>query len=62
MTKPWPENPYLKGNYAPLLMEADAPDLEVLGESQIQGLERIVLLALVAPEDIAADGAAADAA
>lgn len=32
MTKPFPNNPYLRGNYAPLLMESDAANLEVIGE------------------------------
>ncbi len=32
MTKPFPEMPWLQGNYAPILFEADAPDLAVRGE------------------------------
>ncbi|ANK80086.1 MAG: carotenoid oxygenase [Rhizobiales bacterium NRL2] len=31
MTAPFPDHPQLSGNYAPLLMEADAPDLVVRG-------------------------------
>lgn len=32
MTKPFPDSPYLQGNYAPLLMEPDAANLEVIRE------------------------------
>ncbi|MGO4325812.1 carotenoid oxygenase family protein [Cupriavidus sp. 2TAF22] len=32
MSKPFPPSPYLSGNFAPILMECDAPDLPVLGE------------------------------
>jgi len=32
MSQPFPKHPYLSGNFAPLLMEADAPDLPVVGE------------------------------
>ena len=39
MTTPFPNSPYLSGNYAPLRMECDATDLVVEGEvpSDIQG-------------------------
>ena len=30
--KPFPEYPFLTGNFAPILIEADAPDLVVRGE------------------------------
>jgi carotenoid cleavage dioxygenase len=32
MTQPFPDMPWLQGNYAPILFEADAPDLVVRGE------------------------------
>lgn len=32
MSRPFPEIPFLRGNFAPLLMEADAPDLVIEGE------------------------------
>ncbi|MDW3688552.1 carotenoid oxygenase family protein [Cupriavidus sp. CV2] len=32
MSQPFPSTPYLSGNFAPILMECDAPDLPVLGE------------------------------
>ena len=32
MRKPYPENAFLRGNFAPFLMEGDAPDLIVEGE------------------------------
>lgn len=32
MSLPFPSSPYLSGNFAPILMECDAPDLPVLGE------------------------------
>lgn len=31
MSQPFPPNPYLSGNFAPILMECDAPDLPILG-------------------------------
>ncbi|HUH85395.1 MAG TPA: carotenoid oxygenase family protein, partial [Stellaceae bacterium] len=31
MSEPFPSHRHLSGNFAPLLMEADAPDLPVLG-------------------------------
>ena len=30
--KPFPDHPFLKGNFAPVLFEADAPDLPIRGE------------------------------
>ncbi len=32
MSQPFPKTPFLSGNYAPILMECDAPDLPVTGE------------------------------
>src|SRR5580658_2542930 len=32
MSQPFPQHPYLSGNFAPILMESDAPDLPVIGE------------------------------
>jgi carotenoid cleavage dioxygenase-like enzyme len=32
MSRPFPSDPYLEGNFAPLAMEADAHDLVVIGE------------------------------
>ncbi|HUN50893.1 MAG TPA: carotenoid oxygenase family protein [Candidatus Sulfotelmatobacter sp.] len=32
MSQPFPQHPYLSGNFAPILMECDAPDLPVIGE------------------------------
>jgi carotenoid cleavage dioxygenase len=32
MTQPFPDMPWLQGNYAPILFEADAPDLVVRGD------------------------------
>ncbi len=32
MSKPYPNNPYLRGNFAPIRMECDAPDLIIEGE------------------------------
>jgi carotenoid cleavage dioxygenase-like enzyme len=32
MSEPFPQNPYLSGNFAPILMEGDAPDLPVIGD------------------------------
>jgi carotenoid cleavage dioxygenase-like enzyme len=31
MSQPFPSNPYLSGNFAPILMECDAPDLPIVG-------------------------------
>jgi len=31
MSQPFPSNPYLTGNFAPILMECDAPDLPITG-------------------------------
>ncbi len=39
MSRPFPDSPFLRGNFAPILMEGDAPDLVVEGEipSELRG-------------------------
>ena len=32
MTRPYPNDPFLQGNFAPIGVECDAPDLVVTGE------------------------------